>query len=728
MTMLDRKLIEKSFVHQHDMSDCGTACLLTLIRYYGGDSSILHLREISGTSNTGTTLLGLYQAALTMGFDANGAVANGIPDLIEHGKPCILAVIVDKLLSHYVVCYGLEKDRFIISDPAKGIVEMTKEELDSVWTKNCLLLEPNLNFERKEKIKGKKKDWFLNLIRADFGLLGSSVAFGLAIAVLGMVMAVFSQRLVDDVLPSHNMTKLIAGIVLVLFLLIARVVLTALRGKLLITQTKNFNNRIIVFFFDRLLHLPKSFFDTRKTGDMVARLNDTRRIQAVIGTVAGDTIINGLIILVSAAFLFFYSWKVAVLSLLCMPVFYWIISSSNKTIIKKQQEVMSSYAMSESGFINTIGGMADIKSFSRQNEFLKLNEQLYALFQDKAFGLGNTQIGIGFWAGISSTIIQVALIAICSVFVIDESMTTGELMAVIGITGTLFPSVASIALVMIPINEAKVAFNRMYEIVDANEEERDSPYSDTNKAECLELQNISFRFVGRPLLFENISFPLSKGKITCIVGESGCGKSTLCQVIERFYMPESGRMLIDGQPVDEIPLNQWRNMVSYIPQDVYIFNGTVLDNICLGNVPENINEIAAFCERYGFDKFISELPNGLATLVGEEGINLSGGQKQLVAFARALYKPFDILVMDETTSAMDRRTEKHICTVLESIKKEHIILFVTHRLETARRLGDNIVVMEKGLITAMGGHAELMGSENFYQEYWNSIIEQEELV
>lgn len=721
--MLNRKLIENAFVRQHDITDCGAACLLSLIRYYGGDSSILHLREISGTSNTGTTLLGLYQAAGVMGFDAQGAEANGIPDLIKHAKPCVLAVIIEKTLSHFIVCYGYENERFIISDPAKGIVEMTEQELGAIWTRRCLLLEPNASFERKESISGRKKKWILHLLREDFGLLGTSLVIGLVMSVLGMVMAVFSQRLVDDVLPSRNVTKLVAGIILVLLLLLTKVVLSALRGKLLITQSRNFNNRIIRFFFEKLLHLPKPFFDTRKTGDMVARLNDTRRIQSVIGTLAGETIINSLIIFVSIAFLFVYSWKVALITLICMPAFYWIVSRNNRKIVSQQREVMGSYAMSESGFINTITGISDIKVFSQQSSFLSLNEHLYENFQNKVFCLGQTQIGIGVWAGVGSTVIQVALIALCSFFVFSGGMSIGELMAIIGITGTLFPAVANLALVLIPVNEAKVAFDRMYEIVDAKEEEDESSDAILSDAVCLEIKNLAFRFVGRRRIFENISLSFKKGTITCLVGESGCGKSTLCQVLERFYAPEEGEIILDGQDSHHIPLDQWRTMIATVPQDIYMYNGTVLENICFGNVPKDLGEVIAFCRKYGFDKFIAELPNGLGTLVGEEGINLSGGQKQLIGFARALYKPSKILILDEMTSAMDRRTEKHICSLLEQLREDHIIVFVTHRLETARRLADNIVVMSGGHVAAQGSHSDLLKSENFYSEFWNSMIE-----
>ena len=718
--MLDRKRIEKGFVRQHDMTDCGAACLLSLIRYYGGDSSILHLREISGTSNTGTTLLGLYQAAGAMGFDAQGVEANGISDLIEHGKPCVLAVVIDKTLSHFVVCYGYENGHFIMCDPGKGVIEMTESELEEIWTRKCLLLEPNGSFVKKESVREKKKAWMLDLVKEDYGILGAGVAIGLAIAVLGMVMSVFSQKLVDEVLPSHNTQKLVAGLILVLVLLLAKVVISALRGKLLITQSRNFNNRIIRFFFWKLLHLPKSFFDTRKTGDMVARLGDTRRIQSVIGTLAGETIINVLILVVAIVFLFVYSWRIALASLACMPVFYWIVSRNNKKVISKQRDVMVSYAMSESGFINTIGGIPDIKSFSVQDSFLKLNELLYGNFQTKVFDLGQTQIGIGLWAGISSTMIQMGLIGLCSVFVFSGAMTTGELMAVIGITGTLFPAVASLALIMIPINEAKVAFDRMYEVVEAGEEETLVDEVEL-PVHTLEVKDLAFRFVGRKRLFSNLSLKFETGTITSIVGESGCGKSTLCQVLERFYLPEEGLMTLDGVVADEIPLAQWRSLVSFVPQQTYLYNGTVLENISFGTPVKNPEEILSFCRKYGFDAFIGELPNGLGTLVGEEGINLSGGQAQLVSFARALYKPSKILILDEMSSAMDRRTERHICKLLQQLRKDHIIILVTHRLETARTLSDNIIVMEGGVIRAQGPHEVLMKTENFYSEYWHSL-------
>lgn len=719
---MNKKHIQSSHVRQHDSSDCGVACLLSLIRYYGGDSTIQHLREISGTSQAGTTLLGLYQAANAIGLKAEGAEANGITDLIEHGKPTILAVLLDDKFEHYMVCYGFENGQFVVGDPAGGVELYSPEKLERIWTKKCLLLELTEKFIRKSDIRQRKQQWLKNLLREDAGILVASVVIGAVLSVLGMVMAVFSQELVDEVLPAHDVRKLVIGLVLVFILLQARVFINALRSKLLITQSRDFNNRIIDFFYDRLLHLPKLFFDMRKVGDMVARLNDTRRIQTVISSLAGDTIINVLMVVVSLIFLAVYSWQIALIAFLCMPVFFWVIYRHNATIIAQQREVMAGYAMTESNFISTINGIAAIKNFNRQSIFQKINQLLYAAFQGKVFDLGKTQIRIGVLSGTASVVIMLGLIAYSSFQVLNNTLSIGELMAVVGITGSLFPAVASLALIAIPINEAKVAFDRMFEIIGMDGGERDEQLIETvpGTALLLEISDLSFRFIGRKKLLNDVSMRFERGTISCIVGESGCGKSTLCQILQQFYVPETGTIRLDGIDINNYTPNQWSQLISVVPQDVYVYNGTVLDNICFGVIPKDMNEILEFCKYYGFDKFIAELPQGLMTLVGEEGINLSGGQKQLIAFARALYKPSRILLLDEMTAAMDRQTERTICDLLLRLKKDHIIVFITHRLETARRIGDLTYIIEHGHIEAVGTHEKLMQTSNFYSEYWLS--------
>lgn len=258
------KQLEKSFVLQHDQSDCGVACLLSIIQFYKGSNSLEKIRELSGTTKQGTTLLGLYQSANQLGFTAQGNSAD-IQALIDHKEALILHVLIDNKLQHYVVCYGFENDKFIIGDPAKGIVFYSKEELDKIWvSKNCLTLTPNENFLKEDINVKNKRNWFISLIKDDSKLLVSSIVLGIGISSLGMAMAVFSQKLIDDILPSKNINKLITGIILVAFLLFVRVVFSALRDYLLIRQNKDFSNRIIDRFYSSLLKLPIPFLILEK--------------------------------------------------------------------------------------------------------------------------------------------------------------------------------------------------------------------------------------------------------------------------------------------------------------------------------------------------------------------------------------------------------------------------------------------------------------------------------
>uniref|UniRef100_S0DGC4 Putative ATPbinding transport protein n=1 Tax=termite gut metagenome TaxID=433724 RepID=S0DGC4_9ZZZZ len=716
---MKRASLEKTVVRQHDATDCGTACLLSLIRYYGGDSSIPHLREISGTSIQGTTLLGLYQAAGKMGFKAEGCEAD-MAALIEHGKPVILHILTEQKFEHYIVCYKYENGKFLIGDPAVGLSEYTPEELEKLWlSKKCLVLEPSENFVRKKDASTKKKTWIKNLVREDMPLLLTSIGIGIVVAGLGMVMAVFSQKLVDDVLPGRDTQKLLLGIIFVTFLLLVRTLIIALRQKLLLKQGKDFNNRIIDFFYDRLLNLPKPFFDTHKIGDMVARLNDTRRIQTVIATIAGNTMIDALVAVVSFGFLAYYSWQVGLIALLCMPVFFLVIYRHNARIIAQQKDVMMGYSLTESNFISTIDGIATIKNYNKQGAFQKINKLLYELFQQKIYNLGSTQIRIGILSGVIGTLILMGIINFSSWQVFQDRLSIGEMMAVIGIAGSLFPSIANLALIAIPINEAKVAFDRMFDIIgnsDISEVKAQDAHVTT--VYVLKINNLGFRFTGRKKLLSNINMNFNKGGVYCVIGESGCGKSTLCQIMQRFYEPETGTMSINDIDANQIPIAVWNDIISVVPQDVFIYNGTVIENICFGQIPEDLSQIVEFCRKYGLDNFFDELPQGLMTIVGEEGINLSGGQKQLLALARALYKPFQILLLDETTSAMDRITETSVCEILNRIKSDKIVVFVTHRLQTARKIADFIYIIKNGSIETSGTHEQLMKTRNFYSEYW----------
>lgn len=370
---MNLKHIRKTHSLQLDQSDCGAACLLSIIKFYNGNTSLEKIRELSGTTKQGTTMLGLYQAANQLGFNADGCEAD-MQALIDHKQPLILHTLIDNRLNHYVICYGYnEKDGFLIGDPAKGIAVLSIQELDKVWiSKSCLTLEPNKNFVTEEAEKNIQLKWFLDILKEDYKLIWISILLGVFVAGLGLAMALFSQKLIDDILPSNNINKLISGIILLAILLSARVGISVLRQHFTIRQSRDFNNRINNTFFSSLLQLPKFFFDTRKTGELVSRLNDTQRVQNVIKILANTLIIDILAVIISSVFLLTYSLKLGIICILSLPVYFFIIYRHNKKIMLSQKEVMESSAINESNFINTIQGISTIKNDNKQAVFNQL--------------------------------------------------------------------------------------------------------------------------------------------------------------------------------------------------------------------------------------------------------------------------------------------------------------------------------------------------------------------
>lgn len=709
----------KDFVLQQGQNDCGVACLLSVINYYNGSNSLEKLRILSGTTKQGTTLLGLFQAAKETGFNAQGNEAD-LQGLKSHKEPLILHVVIEEKLQHYVVCFGFAKGKFIIGDPAKGIRNYNEDELNAIWkSKTCLTLTPNENFISLDNIKSNKKQWFLNLIKDDYKLLIFSITLGFGVAFLGMAMAIFSQKLIDDILPSQNFVRLISGLVLLAFLLLVRVLFIGLRDFFLIRQSKDFNNRIIDSFYSALLHLPKPFFDTRQIGELVARLNDTQRVQRVINMLASNLIINALVTIVSLSFLFYYSWQTGLIASVSLPFYFLLLYSFNSRIINAQKEVMQGYAFSESNYIISMQGVATIKNNNRQIIFKKINQLIYGSYQEKAFCLGKINVKLSLFSGVFSVLFLLSIIFYTSIQVFNQEMQIGELMAIMGIAGSLLPAVASLALISIPLNEAKVAFNRMYEF--ASIEKEDSGKEVINSFSSLQVKNLSFRFAGRKQLLKDINLDINCNECIAIIGESGCGKSTLGQIFQKFYKFEDGTIIINNKyNLETIDIESWRNIIGVIPQEITIFSGNVIDNILLG-IPDKPDKILKFCKDYGFEKFIEALPQGYSTILGEEGINLSGGQKQLLAFMRVLYKRPRLLLLDEFTSAMDRKTEKFVLNLLIKIKRDISIIFISHRLHALKLLVDRIYIIENGNTKNFGTHSQLLETKNFYSEFWNDL-------
>jgi len=689
-----------TFVRQQGQSDCGVACLASVIAFHQGEAQLELLRELSGTTQQGTTLLGLFQSAQKLGFDAEGCEAEGIENLVELTNPAILHVVIDDKLLHYIVYYpDQNKTKFTIGDPEKGIIELNGEELDKIWqSKTLLLLTPNESFVKANTIKAQKRQWLVDLIKKDVNILSIATVIGVVISVLGLSTAIFSQKLIDEILPKHDTKKLFLGLVLLFFLLLGRMGLSYIRGFFLNRQSRDFKNRIIERFFGAILHLPKSFFDSRKTGELVARMNDTRRLQSAVSQLSGNLIIDCLVVVITSVFIFNYSVVIAIISLTSIPLYVFLVWKYSKPIREHQKNLMSAYARTESTYIDSIRGISTIKTMNREPNFSELSKVVYSFFQNKIYELGTLQIKFGVWSELIGIVLIASVLGWSSWLVVNKSIQIGQMMAILTMTGAIIPAVGRLSMVNIQLQEAKVAFDRMFEFVSVKPEYEPKETSQKISFESLICQNISFRFAGRKQLLSDFSIEVNKGEFVAIIGESGCGKSTLLQLLQRFYSIESGKILINGLDWNEIDVKNWRNCIGVVPQQVHIFNGTVFENICLGSNTDlgtELEKLVKFCREYDFEPFIETLPQGYLTLVGEEGINLSGGQQQILALARTLYQKPQLLLLDEATASMDSRTERFILKLLQKIKLETAIIFITHRIAPTK-LADRIYRLTHG--------------------------------
>jgi ATP-binding cassette subfamily B protein len=713
--------IKKTFTKQYSQYYCGLACLTSIVKYHGGETTQERLRDTSGTTLQGTSLLGLYQSAQKLGFETKGYEAD-IENLKKIDTPVILHILKEGNLEHYVVCYSYQNGKFTVGDPGWGIIEYRENELEAVWkSKTLLLLKPGKNFVRRETDTKNKMRWFKELIKEDISVLTVAALMGVVVSILGLALAIYTQKLIDHILPSEDKVLLFKSLGIFTLILLARSFIGYIRGIFLVRQSKDMNVRVVSSFFGKLLFLPISFFDSTSSGDMIGRLNDSQRIQRAVINLSSNILIDMLIILSSLFYIFSLSVSTGLISLLSIPVFGLMALKYNSKVIDRQREVMQTYAQTEAKYIDTIQGIKVIKSGNRESFLAKLAQGIYEFFQEKVYELGILGNKINFLVQAGSVILITAILAWTSFLVLEKQLLLGQMMAIVTIIGSLVSSVINTAMANIQLQEAKVAFDRMYEFSAAEPDyvPAETSLQNASPIKIIELQDLSFRFPGKSLLLKGINMRFERGQIVTIFGEIGCGKSTLISILQRFYHFESGEIFINEAKWIDVSTPSWRNKIGVVSQHVKLFNNTIFENIDLQEKP-NIQDVITFCKETGIDAFINEFQQGYATIINENSTNLSGGQQQLIALARALYKRPQVLLLDEVTAAMDRRTEQFVLQLLGKLKENMIIILVTHRIQVAR-CSDKIYIIENRQVTTSGTHEELLSQNESYRVSFEAI-------
>lgn len=443
--------------HTQQIGDfaCGLACLSTISKFHGGEVSQESLREISGTTSTGTTLLGLIHAGKEIGLEAKGFEAE-IKHLKEQENPVILHVILDKVREHYVVCFGHDGKKFLISDPAKGIQSLDENQLREIWQSGILLvLKPAETFTTNKSQRNSKFKWFRGLISEDIPILIVAAIIGALMAITGLSTAIFSQKLIDDFLPNQTYNKAIWGVVALGVLLLFRALLGYFQGVFMARQGRDLNVRIVSSFIDKILRLPIKYFKGFSTGDLIARMNDSLRIKSTITMITGTVIINILVIIVSLTFVFYQSILIGMLCLLSGLAFLLVGWKFHLPIIKKQKEVMAGHSRNETQYIDTLTGIQTLRSYGREEVFHQRIDHVYSDYQGKGYQLEMLGNSFSLLTQIIVAVFTSLLFALGVYLVFEKSLSLGELMALIQVGSSILPALAGLVVANIQFQEAK---------------------------------------------------------------------------------------------------------------------------------------------------------------------------------------------------------------------------------------------------------------------------------
>lgn len=702
-------------IKQHDITDCGAACLATISKQYGFSTSITKIREVAGTDKQGTNAYGMVKAAEQLGFTAKAVKGDQNAFFSEFPLPAIAHVVVDGTLLHYVVIHKITKKEVIIADPAKGLVKKAPEEFFQQWTGILILLVPAATFQKGKETKN-IFERFWGLLLPQKRLVFDIFTASIIITALGILGAFYFQIIIDDILPASiekTLTVLSIGVIL---LKLFSVLLSVMRAQLLVYLSQKLDIALLLGYYDHVLKLPMNFFGTRKVGEIISRFQDASSIRDAISNATLTVLIDTLMALAGGLILFFKNKVLFAIAFVMIVLYAVLVLVFNKPYKKANEKQMEDNAQLTSYLVESLNGIQTVKAFNGEQtvqtetefKFIRLLKSIF-----KLACIGNAQEGLKLFV---EAIGGVVILWAGAHSVLQGNMTIGSLVSFNALLVYFLDPVKNLINLQPTLQTAMVASDRLGEILDLEIEKDEKQRHKVAPASLrgdISIQDVSFRYGTRQLVLEHFSMEISRGQSVAIVGESGAGKTTIAKLLLNLYKAESGTISIADYALLDIQLDTLREKIAYIPQETFLFSGTIIENLTFGMENPDMEEVIHCAKMAQIHEFINALPLRYETHLDENGSNLSGGQRQRIAIARAMLKKPDILILDEATSNLDAVTEKAIQETIDTYSKGMTTIIIAHRLSTIRRC-DRIFVMEKGHIIESGTHDELMGKTDGY--------------
>lgn len=714
----EMKLRRYKYVKQQDLKDCGPACIATVLKQYNSKVKLSKIREVSGTSDTGTNALGIVKGLEYFNFNVKAIKADvNIFKEKDLPYPAIAHVIKDKMLLHYIVILEVGKKHLTIADPNDGIKKVSFEEFQEIWTGVIVFATPNESYEAL-KISDDPLTSILKILFKDKRLITHIVLASLLAIIIGIVTSFYFQTLIDTLIPQGaEKTLHIISIALVISY-IFQAFFEYIKNYMLTVLGNRMSIKVMLGYYQHVMKLPLSFFSTRKSGEIVSRFMDASKVINALSSVVLTSIIDVSMVFFVGIVLYFQNQTLFFITILTIPIFAIIIFAFIKWYEKANKKELEDNAVLNSYIIESLNGIETIKASQATRDSTEKVDSLFITYIKSmmtTFNIDNLQT-------LLKRIVQLVSSAIVlwvgATQVINNELTIGQLITFNALLAYFTEPLLNIINLQPRLQTAKVAADRLDDVmsvdIEMTDDEEKKISSDIIFNGDISVKNVSYNYPMKREVLNNINIDITHGSNVAFVGASGSGKSTLAKLLVSFHGATEGDILYNNFNIEDINKNYLRSNVNLIPQTPFFFSGTIYENLTFGIKREvSLEEVIEVCKKMQMHDFISQLPLRYYSYMEENGNNFSGGQKQRLALARALLKNSKVLILDEATSNIDQFTEKLIINEILS-EKNLTIIVITHRLSMITNL-DCIHILKDKTIVDSGSHKELIEKSTIYR-------------
>ncbi|MDD2961995.1 MAG: peptidase domain-containing ABC transporter [Muribaculaceae bacterium] len=725
---------------QLDSMDCGATCLQIIAKYYGIYFSQQRLRELCHITNNGVSMLGISDAAESVGFRPIGAKLTWEQLKDDAQLPCI----VHWNQRHFIVVSKIHERRgktlIEVYDPAKGRLKYPKEDFLKSWLQikgesdekrgAALLLSPKSDFFDQEdddkKSNSKSVINLLNYLKPYKYQILQIVLAMIVASVISLIFPFLTQSIVDTGIGTKDIGFIIIILIAQLGLVAGQMINNVIRSWLMLHVTTRISISLIADFLSKLMQLPIAFFNSKNIGDIMQRIRDNSRIETFLTGALISTALSAVSFLIYIIVIASYSVNILIVFFIGSAIYITWIVAFMKRRRKLDYMQFQQLAKNQSSLIQLVDGMQEIKlnncERAKRWEWEKIQARLFQI-STKSMNLSNLQNTGG---NMIDQIKNILITFLSAKAVIDGNMTIGGLVALQYIIGQLNAPLYQFIAFLQSLQDARISLERMGEIQNMDNEEEIKDYSSkliSNEASII-FKNVTFQYDGprSPKVIDNLSITIPANKTTAIVGVSGSGKTTILKLLLRFSDPVSGEILLGGQNLSNYNIREWRRNCGVVMQDGYIFSDTIMNNIGVSDENVDSERVVFAAQQACISDFIESLPMGYNTKIGSDGHGLSSGQKQRILISRAIYKNAQYILFDEATNSLDANNEKNIMENLEKFFEGKTVIIVAHRLSTVKN-ADNIIVLAGGVIAEQGSHEELISAKDIYYNLVKNQLE-----